>query len=703
MSEDTLEIQNKQRRSNAVERILMRAGRHHFAFLRAYLEGLDIKSISKRYLENDTFYAFSMAETLSTLQWIRKDLCNLARQHNKFAYARIINIDPSQLASDTVKPVMSLAAFQEERDPDEMYSESELIDLFNEEFGVFTANPKLERNLRLLKKQVEALNWMEGLVSVDPVLNDSIDVWLVPAVANRLMDSSIFTIDDLLTRINTKGHKWHTGINQLGSVTSARIIKWLSFYSDKIGSHVGTLALVKRSKLNVERIKAERKQEHGIVPLEYFLPRPEMDGSCGENRGVRNRTGVENDFDAIHLWLKQQENINTYRSYRKEAERFLLWALLERGKPFSSLLTEDCLAYRNFLRDLGRLDENAWALTYKIPMERWVGRRGTERWSTLWRPFEKRPTKKIPKTNISELQKTLKTNSKEEDGILSPASQKLSHTILKSLCDYLSRQRYLDFNPFDGVKAPNKGKLKMNVGRSFSFRQWQFIIDHLDSQKRDAHYFRLKFILCFAYETGMRISEMVNAKLSDIEEVVLAGTAIQGRVIHVLGKGDIIREVVITDVVFKELETYLEHRGLGTFIEAPKDRPLIDALVGVTFPFAIKDKDGNVELRDPSSSISVNRLHKILKDFFVSASVAMLSESISESHHIANASTHWLRHTCGSHAAANGILVQILQQNFGHASLDTTTQYVTTERDVRIIAMEENSKRASERNKPKLS
>ena len=39
---------------------------------------------------------------------------------------------------------------------------------------------------------------------------------------------------------------------------------------------------------------------------------------------------------------------HTQRAYRKEGERFLLWAVVERRKPLSSMTTEDCAAYRAF-------------------------------------------------------------------------------------------------------------------------------------------------------------------------------------------------------------------------------------------------------------------------------------------------------------------------------------------------------------------
>lgn len=690
----------------AVERILQRAGRHHFAFLKAYLEGLDIREMAKRYLENAVSPKVSMKETLLTLQWIRKDLSTLAKRHGQYAFARVINLNPDQIKTQPSVGIPSLDAFREDHDPDEMYSEEELIELFQEKFGAVTAEPKQERNLRLLKKQTDALRWLENLVAVDPVLADGVDAWMVPSIANRLKDAHILTIGELLDRINGRGNKWHNGIVQLGEVNAARIVKWLKFYEVVIGEEVGIQALVKRSELNLAQVKSDRKPEHDIVPFEYFLPRSDLDGSCGENRGVRNKSGVENDYDAIHLWLKQQENFNTYRSYRKEAERFLLWALLERGKPFSSLLTIDCLAYRDFLRDLGKLDADEWRSKYKIPMERWIGRRGTERWSSLWRPFEKPPVKKVLKTDDVDLQQYLKKSNDNKKEILSPSSQKLSHTILKSLCDYLMRQRYLDSNPFDGVKAPTKGLRKMNVGHSFTMKQWEFITEHLDTFERDAHYYRLKFILCFAYETGMRISEMVNAKLGDIEEAFLADTSDYGRTIKVLGKGDVHRDVVITDIVFTELNNYLAHRGLGSFDQSPKDRPLIDVLVGTKFPNPHAPKEKSElgihtqkvkELRQPTDTISINRMHEILKEFFYSAASAMLPFSITDARHIEKASTHWLRHTCGSHAAANGTPVAILRDNFGHASLETTSQYITTERDNRIRAMELHSKKMLEK------
>ena len=56
------------------------------------------------------------------------------------------------------------------------------------------------------------------------------------------------------------------------------------------------------------------------------------------------------------------------------------------------------------------------------------------------------------------------------------------------------------------------------------------------------------------------------------------------------------------------------------------------------------------------------------------------------------ASTHWLRHSHGSHAlqgreGQTPVPIQVVQNNLGHASVGTTSMYLTTERDSRLAAM----------------
>ena len=60
----------------------------------------------------------------------------------------------------------------------------------------------------------------------------------------------------------------------------------------------------------------------------------------------------------------------------------------------------------------------------------------------------------------------------------------------------------------------------------------------------------------------------------------------------------------------------------------------------------------------------------------------------SSSHPSSSTCTHWMRHSHASHAIAGGMPIEIAQQDLGHASLATTTIYVTTEKRRRMKAVE---------------
>ncbi|MFN7507127.1 MAG: hypothetical protein ACK5Q1_16375 [Limnobacter sp.] len=68
-----------------------------------------------------------------------------------------------------------------------------------------------------------------------------------------------------------------------------------------------------------------------------------FDGSTGVNRASGSRQIAANrDVDAISAWLMQfQASKSTFDSYRKEAERLLLWSVLQLSKPLSSHVYED--------------------------------------------------------------------------------------------------------------------------------------------------------------------------------------------------------------------------------------------------------------------------------------------------------------------------------------------------------------------------
>jgi hypothetical protein len=75
---------------------------------------------------------------------------------------------------------------------------------------------------------------------------------------------------------------------------------------------------------------------------------------------------ADNDYEAVQAWLALHESSATKRAYRKEAERLILWAIVERGRALSSLTTEDATAYRGFLRNPSTTQPMGWATPDKI-------------------------------------------------------------------------------------------------------------------------------------------------------------------------------------------------------------------------------------------------------------------------------------------------------------------------------------------------
>jgi len=157
-----------------------------------------------------------------------------------------------------------------------------------------------------------------------------------------------------------------------------------------------------------------------VCPLDRFPLPPALDGRAGSNRRPPgDATPVfANDRDAIEAWLgvsaaagsdgPAPRAAHTRRAYHREAERFLLWCVIERGKALSSIDAADCLAYRAFLAD-------------PQPRARWCVRPSPGRQSTLWRPFA---------------------------GPLGAAGQRQAVAALSSLFGFLVERGYLWVNPW---------------------------------------------------------------------------------------------------------------------------------------------------------------------------------------------------------------------------------------------------------------
>ena len=373
-------------------------------------------------------------------------------------------------------------------------------------------------------------------------------------------------------------------------------------------------------------------------------------------RGNRIPGGdVEQGLD----WL--QALSNTQHAYRKEAERFLLWAIVHKGKALSSMSNGDCTDYRDFLAD-------------PKPRSRWCGDRGRERWSPLWRPFE---------------------------GPLSTSAQRQAITILKNLYGFLVDQNYLMGNPWSAVGVPRSAGPKVNAGRSFAVAQWHFVQQQLALLPGTSAHTRLTFGLQLLYATGLRLSEVVAATVDDLTWVEypadpadpVDNEATEGWMLRVIGKGQKEREVPVPIDVVGELAKYLESRGLDP---DPEDIGNQGAhLLGKASDAAQRAPGlATGERLDPRQGIAATTFYDQIKAFFNDCADVLRGQGDARgAERFAKASTHWMRHSHASHAIAGGMPIEIAQQNLGHASLATTTVYVTTESKRRMKAVESFWKR----------
>ena len=151
-------------------------------------------------------------------------------------------------------------------------------------------------------------------------------------------------------------------------------------------------------------------------------------------------------------------------------------------------------------------------------------------------------------------------------------------------------------------------------------------------------------ILELLYASGIRVSELVNLKLSDFN--------LYERSIKILGKGD------------KERIVYY-----GSFCEDALDLYLKDSRIELN-----KHDSNYLLLNKNGNKISERQIRNILNDIILKSSVDM------------HVSPHMLRHTFATDMLNNGADLVSVKELLGHESLDTTSIYThITDEKIRKI------------------
>ena len=369
-----------------------------------------------------------------------------------------------------------------------------------------------------------------------------------------------------------------------------------------------------------------------------------IDGSNGINRAIGNRPQItaNNDLDAIKVWLaRYNDTKTTFDSYRKEAERLLLWSVAELGKPLSSLTHEDFLLYQRFLAD-------------PQPIERWImSKRKVSREDPTWRPFA---------------------------GALSPPSQRQAIVILNGMFSWLVNAGYLAGNPLS-LSRNRQRKAKPRITRFLDEDLWNEVKLTIECMPRETnrereHYYRIRWLFSLLYISGLRVSEVTQNSMGGF----FSRKDISGESrwwLEITGKGDKTRIVPATNELMLELGRYRREMGFTLHPIEGESTPLLLPIGG--------------KLRGMTRSA----IHIILKQVFKITAKRLNdrgSDSITKVARLEAASAHWMRHTAGSNMTSSNMDIRHIRDNLGHESIATTNNYLHSEDDKRHQDTEENHK-----------
>ena len=198
---------------------------------------------------------------------------------------------------------------------------------------------------------------------------------------------------------------------------------------------------------------------------------------------------------------------------------------------------------------------------------------------------------------------------------------------IKGFYKYLVNNEIVNSNPFIYVNLPKK---EQKLPRYLTLSEMLSIFDKMEIKTN--YDLRDRLILELMYATGVRVSEVINIKVYDID--------FYNNSIKVLGKGSKERIVYYNEVVGDLLSKYMS---------------IYDSLNKKNLEYLFLNQKGD-KLTTKGISYIINQVIK----------------KISFNKHI---TPHMLRHTFATHLLNNGCSVTTVQELLGHSSIGTTGIY----------------------------
>jgi len=212
---------------------------------------------------------------------------------------------------------------------------------------------------------------------------------------------------------------------------------------------------------------------------------------------------------------------------------------------------------------------------------------------------------------------------------LSASSIKLMVVALKIFFRFLIAKRIVERDPAEALALP---RIERYLPETLNELQVEQLLESIDTKA--VHGLRDRAIIELLYASGLRISELANARLENFN--------FEERIVRVTGKGNKTRLVPVGQKACEALAAYLS-------VERPK---------------LVKPRSGSeIFLSARGSKLTTARIWQIVKKHAQRSGLEK------------NVYPHLLRHSFATHLLGNGADLRIIQEMLGHADISTTQVY----------------------------
>jgi len=237
---------------------------------------------------------------------------------------------------------------------------------------------------------------------------------------------------------------------------------------------------------------------------------------------------------------------------------------------------------------------------------------------------------KLSKENLENF-----TNAIAKSGV-KERSQARTISAIRSFFNYLMVEREIQDNPALNLDLPKLGFYLPDV---LSIIEMESLIAAIDLSKEEGT--RNKAIIETMYSCGLRVSELVNLKISSIYKDEMF--------IRVTGKGSKERLVPVSDLALKYIDIYKN---------SVRNKQKIE-----------KKHQDFLFLNRRGAPLSRVMVFYIIKDLALKANITK------------NISPHTLRHSFATHLIEGGANLRAVQQMLGHESITTTEIYTHLDKE----------------------